>query len=59
MNQEEFGSRKLLKLKYRSGDQITQDILQNWFHLEIRSPIFNLQKFENPERITPESYKMH
>ena len=41
MNDEEFGSKKLLKLKYRRGDQIIQDILQNWFAPEIRSPLFN------------------
>ena len=35
------------------------DILQNWFPPEIRYPLFNLYKFENPERSTPESYKMH
>ena len=30
MNDEEFGSRKLLKLKYRRGGPNNSDILQNW-----------------------------
>ena len=33
-------------------------ILKNWFLPKIRSPLFNLKKFENPDRSTPESYKM-
>ena len=42
MNDDEFGSRKLLKLKYRRGGPNNLDSLQNWFPLEIRSPLFNL-----------------
>ena len=35
------------------------DILKNWFPPAIKSPLFNLYKFQNPERRTAESYKMH
>ena len=43
----------------QKGGPNNSDILSNWFPPEIRSPLFNLYKFENPERSTPESYKMH
>ena len=48
MNDKEFGSKKLLKLKYRTGGPNNSDILQNWFTPEIGSPLFNFYKFENP-----------
>ena len=35
------------------------DFLQNWFPPEIRSPLFNLQKFQDSEKSTPESCRMH
>ena len=41
------------------GGPNNSDILQNWFPSEIRSALFNLYKFENPERTTPEPYKIH
>ena len=50
---------RTLKIEIEKGGPNTSDILQNWFPPEIRSPLFNLHKFENPERSTPESYKMH
>ena len=53
MNDEEVGSVGLLRLKYRRGEQIIQTF---W---KIGSPLFNLYKFENPERSNPGSYKMH
>ena len=53
MNDEEFGSRKFLKLKYRRGDQIIQTFLQTWFPREIWSPLLNLWKFQKPEKGTP------
>ena len=43
----------------QKGGPNNSDILQNWFPLEIRYPLFNLYKFENHEGSTPESYKMH
>ena len=57
MNDEEFGSRKLLKLKYRTRNQITH-FLKNWFPPEIRSSLFILQKYQDSEKITPESWRM-
>ena len=59
MNDEEFGSGKLLKVKYRRGGPNNSDILQNWCPPEIKSPLYNLYKFGNPEKGSPESYKMH
>ena len=50
---------KTFKTEIQKGGPNNSDILQNWFTPEIRSPIFNLQKFENAETNTPESYKMH
>ena len=35
------------------------DILKNLFAPETKSSVFHLYKFENPERSTPQSYKMH
>ena len=35
------------------------DFLQNWFPPEIRSPRFNLMKFQDSDQSTYESYKMH
>ena len=52
MNDEEFGSRKLLKSKYKGGPN-KSDFLQNWFSQQIRSPLFNLKKFKKPEKSTP------
>ena len=50
---------RTFKIEIQKGGPNNSDILQNWFPPEIRSPLFNLQKFENPERTTSESYKMH
>ena len=58
MNDKEFGSRKLLKLKYRTRDQIIH-FLKNWFPPEIRSSLFILQKYQDSEKTTPESCRMH
>ena len=59
LDDEEFGSLKFLKLKYRRGDQIIQPFCRIGSPLEIRSPLFNLRKFEKTEKSTPESCKMH
>ena len=50
---------RTFKIEIQKGGPNNLAILQNWFPPEIRSPFFNLQKFENPERSTAESYKMH
>ena len=59
MTDEEFGSLKLLKLKYRRGDQIIQPFCRIGYPREIKCPLFNLQKFQKPEKVTPESWRMH
>ena len=50
---------RTFKIEIQKGGPNNSDILQNWFPPEIRSPLFNLYKFENPERSTSESYKIH
>ena len=50
---------RTFKNEIQNGGPNKSDILQNWFPLEFRSPILNLQKFGNPQEGTPESYKMH
>ena len=37
------------KIEMQKGGPNNSDILQNWF------PLFNLWKFQNPEKSTPES----
>ena len=49
----------MFKIEIQKGGPNNSEILHNWFPPEIRSPFFNLYKFENPERSTAESYKMH
>ena len=58
MKDEEFGSLKLLKLKYRIRKQLIQQVCRIGFHQEIRSPLCNLRKFEKSEKIIPESCRM-
>ena len=58
INDQEFGSKKLLKLKNRRGGPNNSDILQNWFPPEIRSPLFNLYKFQDCEKSLPDSCRM-
>ena len=41
------------------GRPNNSDFLQNWFHLEIRSTLLNLYKFQNHDKSTPESRRMH
>ena len=43
----------------QKGGPNNSEILKNCFPPEIKSPLFNLYKFENPERSTPESYQLH
>ena len=59
MYDKEFGSLKLLKLKYRRGGPNNSDFLQNWFPPEIRSPIFNLQKFQKSQKPSRESHRIN
>ena len=50
---------KSLKIQIQKGGPNNSDFLQNWFHLKIRSPLFNLQKFQDSEKKTPESCRMN
>ena len=59
LHEEEFGSLKFLKLKYRKGDQIIQPFCRIGSPHEIRSPLFNFRKFEKTEKSTAESCRMH
>ena len=59
MNDKEFGSSKLLKLKYRRADQIIQLFCRIGSPWEIRSPFFNLMSFKKAEQSTAESSRMH
>ena len=59
MNDNEFGCFKFLKFKYRRGDQIIQLFCRIGSPQEIRSPIFNLRKFQNLHKKTSESGRMH
>ena len=51
--------RKSFKIEKQYGGQNTSDFLQNCFLPEIRSPFFNLKKFQDSEKSTPESCRMH
>ena len=53
MNDDEFGSAKLLKFKYRRGDQIIHSF---W---KIGSLFFNLQKFQEPDKKNPLNHTEH
>ena len=56
---EEFGSLKFLKLKYRRGDQIIQPFCRIGSSQEIRSALFNFRKFKKTEKSTAESCRMY
>ena len=58
MNDEDFGCFKYLKLKYRTGDKIIQPFYRVGSPQEIRSPLFNLIKFQKDEKSTTESSRM-
>ena len=59
VNDQEFGSLKFLKLKYTKGDLIIQLFCRIGSPQEIRSPVFNLRKFQKPEKSTTEWCRMH
>ena len=58
-NDEEFRSLKFLKLKYRRGDQIIQTFSRIDSPKEIRSPLFNLEKFKKSDKSFSELYRAH
>ena len=59
MNDEEFDSVKFLELKYRRGDQIIQLFCRIGCAQEIRSPLFNLKKFQKTDKSIGESFRTH
>ena len=59
MNDEEFGSRKLLKFKYRRGDQIIQTFCKIGSPQKLAPPLFNFYKFQDSSKSTPESCRIH
>ena len=50
---------KTFKIELQKEGPNSSDFLQNWFPPEIRSPLFNLKKFQDSEKGTPESCGMH
>ena len=59
MNDEEVGSVKFLKVKYRRGDQIFQPFCRIGSPQETRFPLFNLRKFQKLDKGTPKSCRMY
>ena len=57
MNDKEFESLKLLKLKERRGEQIVEQFCRIGSPQEIRYPLFNFRKFKTSEKTTPDSYR--
>ena len=58
MNDKQFGSLKLLKLKYRSEDHIIQPFCRIGSAQKTRSSLFNLRKFSKFEKTAPEPSRM-
>ena len=50
---------KTFKIEIQKGEPNNSDFLQNWFLPETRSSLLNLQKFQDIEKSTPESCRMH
>ena len=50
---------KTFKTEIQKGEPNNSDFLENWFPLEIMSPLFNLWTFQDSEKSSPESCKMH
>ena len=49
---------KTFKIEIQKGGPNNSDFVQNWFPPEIRSPLFNLQKFQDSEKSFPDSWRM-
>ena len=58
MDDEKFGSIKLLKFKYKRGDQIIQIFCKIGFPQKLGLPLL-FNKFQNSEESTCESCRMH
>ena len=51
MNEEQFGSRKLLKLKYRTSDQIIQTFCEIGSFQKLGPPSLVGRYFKSPSKI--------
>ena len=49
---------RTFKIEIQEEGPNNSDILQNWLPPKIRSPVFNLEKFQDCEDSTPESCRM-
>ena len=49
---------KTFQIQIQKGGPNNSDFQENWFP-EIRSPLFNLEKFQDSEKSTPESCRIH
>ena len=59
MNDKEFKSLKFKALKYRREHQIIQPFCRIGSQQKIRSPFFNLRKFQKIEKSRSESCSTH
>ena len=50
---------KTFEIEIQKGGQNNSDFLQNCFPKILRSPLYNLLKFQDSEKSTPESCRMH
>ena len=50
---------KIFKIEIQKGRPNNSDFLPNWLSQEIGSPLSNLKKFEDSEKSTFESGRMH
>ena len=50
---------EIFKIEMQNGGSNSSDFLQNWSRPEIRSLLFNLKKFQDFEKSTPELCRMH
>ena len=50
---------KIFETEIQKAGPNISDFLQNWFTPVIRSPLFNLYKFQDSEKSTPQSCRMH
>ena len=50
---------KTFKIEIQNGGPNNSDFLQNWFPQEIKSPVFNLQKFQDSDKGTTDPSGIH
>ena len=59
INDKEFGSLKVLRLKYRSGDQVIQTFSKISSPKGIRFPALYMEKFKKSDKSSSHSYRTH